>query len=165
MPGTQPAQEDGCTDHLLIHLRIHPPVRSSIAPAAGVGSSARKGGAEALMAGLGCTHPDSNRWVYPRCVCVCVCVCVGGRACVRACVRVCVAGGRGVGRAMEMASREGETHQHVGRQECAAEVSRQDGRTGLHIPRQQQIGLPGGGGLACVGWVVRWVGVLTTLSG
>lgn len=31
-------------------------------PAAGVSGSSRRGGAEALMAGLGCTHPDSNRW-------------------------------------------------------------------------------------------------------
>lgn len=29
--------------------------------AAGVSDSSRKGGAESLIAGLGCTHPDSNR--------------------------------------------------------------------------------------------------------
>jgi hypothetical protein len=28
---------------------------------AGVSESSRKGGAESLIAGLGCTHPDSNR--------------------------------------------------------------------------------------------------------
>jgi hypothetical protein len=35
-----------------------------VSPAAGVSGSSRRGGAEALMAGLGCTHPDSNRWGF-----------------------------------------------------------------------------------------------------
>jgi hypothetical protein len=31
------------------------------APFTGVSESSRRGGAESLIAGLGCTHPDSNR--------------------------------------------------------------------------------------------------------
>jgi hypothetical protein len=38
--------------HTLVLLSLH---------FAGVSDSSRKGGAESLIAGLGCTHPDSNR--------------------------------------------------------------------------------------------------------
>jgi hypothetical protein len=50
---------------------------------AGVSGDSKRTGAETLMAGLGCTHPDSNRCV-PVCADACTPACVPVRLCAQA---------------------------------------------------------------------------------